>query len=335
MSYGCNDQLLACFNRERNDRERDLNALQHEISELRRAVKNGRTNDADLVLFLDMSFESAGGEGTVQRQQFELLLTQDLSFASEVPPTNFFIQKIQAGSVRVDMRIIQDSSCRDALCVARDLEQQFSNPASKLRQGRLTAQLKSLSVCDMPPVTTSDAPERVIRAQCDEIEALKLTDAKMQHEVESLRRALTSGLKGSNQEAETLREELAAKEKDIEDLKSSLSIVSARNTTLQAQVDGYKQENDGVEGRLSELIGENESLLREKEALFHTVEQLQGEVESMKQDKGATAKTVDELNKRIQSEEAGFVALNQDRDALSRRFEKVCMLLFLSKPITL
>ena len=91
------------------------------------------TESAEMVemhLRLNMDFQAAGQEGSMQRQIFIKDLKQDLSDASGMGTSEFNIQKVSPGSVLVDVHAPQNA--------AQEIQRQSLEPNSRLRSGKLT-----------------------------------------------------------------------------------------------------------------------------------------------------------------------------------------------------
>jgi len=97
------------------------------------------------LLSLDMDFSQAGEEGSEEREQFKNDVTADLASASGAPPASFFIKKMSAGSVKVDMEIVAHPALtRTPEDMALDMEKQASDSNSLFRPGKLAKHSTSI-----------------------------------------------------------------------------------------------------------------------------------------------------------------------------------------------
>ncbi len=81
-------------------------------------------------LRLDMDFQAAGHEDSIQRQAFINDLKQDLADASGMGTSDFNILKVSQGSVVVDMDAPEEA--------AQEIQRQSIDPNSRLRSGKVT-----------------------------------------------------------------------------------------------------------------------------------------------------------------------------------------------------
>ena len=84
----------------------------------------------EMNLQLDMDFQAAGQEGSIQRQIFIKDLKQDLADSSGMGTSDFNILKVSPGSVIVDMEAPENA--------AQDIQRQSLDPNSRLRSGKIT-----------------------------------------------------------------------------------------------------------------------------------------------------------------------------------------------------
>ena len=112
-----------------------------------------------LTMTLGMDFDQAGEEGSAEREAFKRDVAADLAKASGLPPDNFQITKISAGSVILDMDIMPDplGVAPAPSAIALDLEKQAADPNSPLRSGKLTSHTKGIKVLSSPPSNQSQA----------------------------------------------------------------------------------------------------------------------------------------------------------------------------------
>jgi hypothetical protein len=97
---------------------------------------------------LGIDFSQAGEEGTEEREQFKRDLAADLASASGAPPASFrsfFIKKLSAGRVKVDMEIVAHPALtRTPEDMALDMEKQASDSNSLFRPGKLAKHSTSI-----------------------------------------------------------------------------------------------------------------------------------------------------------------------------------------------
>jgi hypothetical protein len=84
----------------------------------------------EMNLRLDMDFQAAGQEGSIQRQIFIKDLQQDLADATGMGASDFNILKVSPGSVLVDMQAPEKA--------AQEIQRQSLDPHSRLRSGIVT-----------------------------------------------------------------------------------------------------------------------------------------------------------------------------------------------------
>jgi len=113
-----------------------------------------------LTLMLGIDFSQAGEEGTEEREQFKRDLAADLASASGAPPASFrsfFIKKLSAGRVKVDMEIVAHPALtRTPEDMALDVEKQASDSNSLFRAGKLTKHTTSITHQGSPPPFSDD-----------------------------------------------------------------------------------------------------------------------------------------------------------------------------------
>ena len=112
-----------------------------------------------LKMALSMDFSEAGAEGSVERETFTRTVIEDLASASGMPPSSFCIKGLSAGSVVIEMEILQDSSGVLPADVASKLERQAADSSSALRSGKLTSKVKGMQVLlptALPTAATHD-----------------------------------------------------------------------------------------------------------------------------------------------------------------------------------
>ena len=310
-----NEQLLACYRREKYLKETERAKFQAEIDALNSMLPGRQVDGIEMTLVLDMAFESAGLEGTRERDRFQTLLAQDLADASGVNARRFCFKNMQAGSVCVDTRIREDASA-PSFMVVHDLQEQALNPDSKLRQGRLTCHLKSISVNSTDPrvsasIDRPSSPRALVGDQghlMHELEGLKTTKTTLQHEVESLKRSLASSIKGTNQRAEDLRDQVADQQKEIDELKSSHALATAASNALQMQLESMRALHAEAEDHSKKLADEKNELSRD---IASVTEELQ------------RAKQANEdLQLQATADGQELMSVRKDRDALNERFDK-------------
>lgn len=126
--------------------------------------ENGNAHDllqkehVDFTLTLAMDFSCAGSDGSLLRKGFIEKLKEDLAAASELQASCFRIQRISAGSIKIDAQILDDMNImtqkdphvktvsRAPAEVVADLAHQVHDTSSRLRQGILTRHASSLAV---------------------------------------------------------------------------------------------------------------------------------------------------------------------------------------------
>lgn len=311
-----NEQLLACYRREKYLKETERAEFQAEIDALKSMLPERQVDGTEMTLVLDMAFERAGLEGTRERDRFQTLLAQDLADASGVHARRFCFKNMQAGSVCVDTRIREDASA-PSFMVVHDLQEQALNPDSKLRQGRLTCHLKSISVKHStdPRVSASidrpSSPRALVGDQehlMHELEGLKTTKTTLQHEVESLKRSLASSMKGTNEEAEYLRDQVADQQKEIEELKSRHALANAASNALQVQLESLRALNAEAEDHSKKLADERNKLSRDIAAV----------TEELQRAKQAN----EDLQLQATADGQELMSVRKDRDALNERFDR-------------
>jgi hypothetical protein len=97
-------------------------------------------------LKLGLDFETAAGaEGSDKRATFERDLSQDLENASGLPSSSFRVKELSAGSVIVDILPSSVENGPDAFTIADSLARQAGQVGSRLRSGKLTRTLESIS----------------------------------------------------------------------------------------------------------------------------------------------------------------------------------------------
>jgi hypothetical protein len=84
----------------------------------------------EMNLRLDMDFQAAGQEGSIERQIFIEELKQDLADSSGMGTSDFNILKVSPGSVLVDMQAPEKA--------AQEIQRQSLDPHSRLRSGKIT-----------------------------------------------------------------------------------------------------------------------------------------------------------------------------------------------------
>jgi hypothetical protein len=94
------------------------------------APESQKDRAVEMNLRLNMEFQAAGQEGSVQRQNFMKDLKQDLADASGMGTSDFNILKISPGSVVVDIIATEKT--------AQEIRRQSLDPNSRLRSGKVT-----------------------------------------------------------------------------------------------------------------------------------------------------------------------------------------------------
>jgi hypothetical protein len=117
--------------------------------------KQNMTRSAVVVemnLRLDMDFQAAGQEGSIQRQIFIKDLKEDLADASGMGTSDFNILKVSPGSVVVDMNAPERA--------AQEIHRQSLDPNSRLRSGKVTRFTDKISLPRVPmsPVSADASP---------------------------------------------------------------------------------------------------------------------------------------------------------------------------------
>jgi len=119
-------------------------------------------SSVEMVMRHGLHFSSAGADGSVQRQEFERQLFQNLSHASGLPPANFKVKHMSPGSIVIDTEITHNPSGNfpDPDIVAKDLERQLYDVNSALRSGSITSFTESIIIQGLQPTLTEMAQER-------------------------------------------------------------------------------------------------------------------------------------------------------------------------------
>ena len=196
-------------------------------------IKDPRRNNVeepvDMTMNLELSFDSTGVSGSLDREEFELQLQKDLSDASGLPVSSFEIKSLSRGGVIVKFAIYADSSgCGpEPLAVAVDLEKQASDPNSSLRAGILTRHVQEI------PVRAEEHKEyKQIRGE----------NQRLREQAQHLRAKI---LKAEG--------EIENRQQKIQNLDSKLTEQLEITKTLQAQLDDARNQLDEAKHSNKEL----------------------------------------------------------------------------------
>jgi hypothetical protein len=107
---------------------------------------------------LEMNFSSAGEAGTLTRRNFEETFARDISDAMGIDKDRVVVTNIRAGSILVDFEILSSGSpnADEADALKKTLENQLSDPHSKLYAGDVTSQVDADGVSIKVPTQMSN-----------------------------------------------------------------------------------------------------------------------------------------------------------------------------------
>ena len=165
----------------------DQNVMTEPLSRVQEAVR--------ITMKLGLSFDTYGDEGSFQRSNFELSLSEALGAATDVPAETFVVRKISSNSiVEIDILPLESGETPSPAVVAASLQKQSKDMSSHLCRASLTRHVEEISEA-IP--STADSHQLVLKR----LEQQKTKNQLLQHQVRAEMSAHNIHAENSNMHA--------------------------------------------------------------------------------------------------------------------------------------